>query len=216
MSSSSSAAAETFEFAPLLAGAAGGAGTAAERAAEIVALAKAEAEAISTEAARRGYDEGYAAGLAAAQAQLGPAADAVAAVLAGVEAERDAFLAAAERHAVELAVQIAEKLLCGAVEVQPEAVLGVVTGALRRVAARDRIVLEVSPADFDIVRDAAEGIADRLGGVHRLEVVSERRVTRGGCVVRTEDGEVDAQLDGQLARVREVLADAVRRDPADG
>jgi flagellar biosynthesis/type III secretory pathway protein FliH len=58
------------------------------------------------------------------------------------------------------------------------------------------------------VRGAAEGIAARLGGIGRLEVVSERRVTPGGCVVTTGDGEIDAQPDEQLARVRELFGEA--------
>ena len=39
------------------------------------------------------------------------------------------------------------------------------------------------------------------------EVQAERRVTRGGAVVRTADGEIDAALETKLARAREVLDD---------
>ena len=36
---------------------------------------------------------------------------------------------------------------------------------------------------------------------------AERRVTRGGAIVRTAEGEVDATLETKLARAREVLED---------
>jgi len=41
-----------------------------------------------------------------------------------------------------------------------------------------------------------------------MEVVSERRVEPGGCVVRTVEGEIDARISAQLERVRQILAEA--------
>ncbi len=79
--------------------------------------------------------------------------------------------------------------------------LGVVAGALLRTTDRDHLVLEVNPGDFELVRDAASELAARLGGINRMEVVSERRVGRGGCVVRTEEGEIDARIASQIDRV---------------
>jgi flagellar assembly protein FliH len=44
-----------------------------------------------------------------------------------------------------------------------------------------------------------------LGGIEHCEVQAERRVARGGAVVRTPDGDVDARLDVKLQRAREVV-----------
>jgi len=71
-------------------------------------------------------------------------------------------------------------------------------------------VLEVNPDDFELVRDAADGVAARIGGIRRMDVVAERRIARGGCVVRTEEGEIDAQIEEQLARAGEIAADLLR------
>ena len=93
---------------------------------------------------------------------------------------RDSYLAHAEAAAVELALQIAQKVLGAAIAADPKAVLGIVSGALLRTTDRDHLVLEVNPADFELVRDAAAELAARMGGINRMEVVSERRVDRGG------------------------------------
>jgi flagellar biosynthesis/type III secretory pathway protein FliH len=97
-------------------------------------------------------------------------------------------------------------------ETRPELVLEVVSGALRRATERDRLVVEVSPQDFPLVRDAADDLAGRLGGIQRLEVVAERRVERGGCIVRTPEGEIDGRISEQMERLAEVF-DAARRKP---
>jgi flagellar assembly protein FliH len=208
---------ELFEFAALapVAGPAV-ASTAAERALGIVEGARAEAAAIHAQAEAEGRAAGFAAGMEDARAALENQLPTLAAVGEALAAEREAFLAAAERHAVELALQIAEKVVSAALATDPDAVLAVVTGALRRTASRDRLPVQVNPRDFELVRGAAEGIAARLGGIGRLEVVSERRVTPGGCVVTTGDGEIDAQPDEQLARVRELFGEAAGFSEAAG
>jgi flagellar assembly protein FliH len=126
----------------------------------------------------------------------------------------DRYVAEAEAAAVDLAFQIAEKVIGATVASDREAVLGVVSGALLRTTDRDHLVLEVNPGDFDLVRESASELAARLGGINRMEVVSERRVEAGGCVVRTEAGEIDARVSSQLERVRQLLAEAGGAVPA--
>ncbi|MDP9399512.1 MAG: flagellar assembly protein FliH, partial [Actinomycetota bacterium] len=110
------------------------------------------------------------------------------------------------------ALRIAEQALGAAVEAQPERVVDVVRGALRRLATRERVVVLVNPADLDAVRDASGELIARLGGIESLDVQAERRVTRGGAVLRTREGEVDATLETKLERANEIL----RRELADG
>ena len=92
--------------------------------------------------------------------------------------------------------------------------LDVVGGALLRTSTRHRLVIEVNPEDLELVSGSAEGLAARLGGVQRLDVVAERRVERGGCIVRTEEGEIDARIGSQLERLGELMTEAGRRGDA--
>jgi flagellar assembly protein FliH len=48
-----------------------------------------------------------------------------------------------------------------------------------------------------------------LGGIEHCDVQAERRVARGGAVVRTPEGDVDARLETKLARAREVVEAAL-------
>jgi flagellar assembly protein FliH len=170
---------------------------------------------LAAETRRRAHEEGLADGLAEAADRVGSALAALADAEAAVRACEEEFLRAAERSAVELAVAIAEKIVGGAVAARPETVLDVVGGALLRTAARHRLVIEVNPDDLELVSASAEGLAARLGGVQRLDVVSERRIKRGGCIVRTEEGEIDARIGAQLDRIADILAEAGRRDGSD-
>ena len=194
--------AETFEFGALEAPAhlAVETGSAEER-----------LHALAAETRRRAREEGYAEGIAEAHARAQSAIEALAAAEEAVRSREEEFLRAAERSAVELAIAIAEKIVAGTVEARPETVLDVVGGALLRTASRHRLAIEVNPDDLELVAESAEGLAAKLGGVQRLDVVAERRIERGGCIVRTEEGEIDARIGSQLERVAELLADAGRR-----
>jgi flagellar assembly protein FliH len=197
--------AEVFEF------------TALERPAFLVedsASAEERAAALQAEAQHQGHQEGLERGMAEARARVEQALEAVAAAEQALAEVHDRYAAEAEAAAVDLAFQIAEKVIGATIAADREAVLSIVSGALLRTTDRDHLVLEVNPDDFELVRDSASELAARLGGINRMEVVSERRVEAGGCVVRTEAGEIDARVSSQLERVRQLLAEAGGATPA--
>ena len=104
-----------------------------------------------------------------------------------------------------LAMDIAEKVVAGAIEVEPERVLDVVRGALRAVVERERLVILVNPKDLEIVREGLDELRGSLGGIGHVDVQEERRVQRGGAVIRTSVGEVDANISTKLDRAREAV-----------
>lgn len=176
----------------------------------VVESARAEADAIREQARAEGLALGRAEGAAAvrdeALAHLGPAVQALHAAVAALEAERAALADRVEAGAVELALELAGKVVAGAVEARPEIVLDVVRGALRCFMERDRVQILVNPDDLGIVRDAIDGLAAELGGIEHVEVQEERRIGRGGAIVRTATAQVDAGLESKLQRAREVVA----------
>jgi flagellar assembly protein FliH len=174
-------------------------------AAQILASAQAEADAIRNQAQLQGYNEGLEAGRAEAAAQAAPAVQALAETLAQAQAERERVAADMEAAAVDLALQIAEKAVTAAIAVQPERVVDVVRGALRCLVDRERVTILVNPDDLEIVREAVDSLVRQLGGMEHLEVKEERRVHRGGAIVRSAAGEIDARLDTKLERAAEIL-----------
>jgi flagellar assembly protein FliH len=177
-----------------------GAGPSPEDVARALAQARAE-----------GFAEGHAAGVAEAEARVTAAEEGLRAAASALIAERGAVADAVERSAVELALRIAEQAVRAAVDADPERVLDAVRGALRALVERERVLVLVNPEDLELVRAGLEPLMAELGGVGHWEVQAERRVTRGGAVVRTADGEIDASLETKLARTREVLDDELAR-----
>jgi flagellar assembly protein FliH len=180
----------------------------------VVESARAEADAIREAARAEGFAAGQAEGLAAAQsmaqAQLAPAVQAVSTAAEALAAERGELADQVEARAVELAFELAEKIVAGAIAAQPERVLDVVRGGLRCFMERERVQILVHPDDLGIVRGAVDDLAAGLGGVEHVEVQEERRIGRGGAIVRTATAQVDASLQTKLERAREVIAMELR------
>jgi flagellar assembly protein FliH len=182
-------------------------GSHAEADAVMAALAAAEADADSLRAQAR--EEGLREGREEALAALTPALESLAQAAEAVQADQHARAERLERHAVDLALFLAEKVIGGAIAVQPEQVIEAVRGALRGIVERERVTVLVHPEDLELVRDAMDGIRATLGGIEHCEVQAERRVSRGGAVVRTPDGDVDARVETKLQRAREVVETAL-------
>jgi flagellar biosynthesis/type III secretory pathway protein FliH len=174
---------------------------------DVLAEARAEADALR-EAARA---EGYAAGQAEAMAALEPALAALSGAAEAVRAEQVGVAEALERRAVDLGLALASKIVAGALAVEPERVVDAVQGALRGIVERERITVLVNPDDMEIVSGAIEGVRASLGGIEHCVVEAERRVARGGCIVRTPVGDVDARVETKLERAAEVIAAALGR-----
>ena len=185
-------------------------------AAAIVAAAEAEAESIRERARAEGHAEGFAAGRDEFAAQAAPAVQALAESIVQAEADRDRIAGEVEAAAVELALQIAEKALTTALTVDPGSVVDVVRGALRCLVDRERVTIQVHPADLPLVRDAVDGLVQQLGGIEHIEVQEERRVQRGGAIVRSSAGEIDARVQTKLDNARAILERELRSGSGSG
>lgn len=158
-----------------------------------------------------GFNEGYTAGAADARGVVEPAAAALHQAAAELQALRGDVAERAERAAVDLALRIAEQVVHASVAVDPELVVDAVRGALRRLIERDRVLVLVHPDDLDVVREHAAALVAELGGIEHCGVEADRRVGRGGAIVRTGEGEVDATVETKLGRAREVVEQELAR-----
>jgi flagellar assembly protein FliH len=167
----------------------------------VIEAAQAEADALRAQAVEAGRAEGIRLGREEAAVELAPAAAALEQAVEQAHALRAGVVEDAEARAVQLALAIAEKVVAGALEVAPERVVDVVRGALRGLLDAERLIVCVHPDDVELVRAAGLGSPDM-----HMEVHSERRIARGGALVRTSVGEVDAQIEHKLDAARALVA----------
>src|ERR1700748_3335639 len=129
---------------------------------------------------RAAHAAGYEEGVAAGRAEVSGAARALAAAAAELQEARASAADEDEPVAVALALLVPAKVLGGALEAEPELILDVVRGALRRLTEPLPATLLVNPDDAELVRDSIDDFSIEHGG--HLSVREDRRVARGGRV----------------------------------
>jgi flagellar assembly protein FliH len=175
-------------------------------AADVLSAAIAQADQIREEARATGEAEGRAAGMAAVRADSEPSLRALAGAADALDELRDGFVAELEADAVALALRLAEQIVAGAVGVAPERLIEVAGQAMRRIADRRHVTLVVNPADLELMEESVLRLQSELGGIEHCNVQADRRVGSGGVIARTEAGEIDATIEAQLSRAREIVA----------
>ncbi len=179
---------------------------------EILTQAHQQAQAIREAAHAEGVAAGHAEGIERARGEVRTGAAALAEAVRGVGATRAELVETLTLQAGEISVLIAEQVVGGAFAAQPERVIDVTRGALRRLADRHRVTLLVNPEDLELLSGAVEALQAELGGIEHLDVQADRRVERGGAIARTTYGEIDVTVGAQLQAAREIVQAALAGD----
>jgi flagellar assembly protein FliH len=173
--------------------------------ARMLAQAQLEAEQIREQARTEGYAEGRSAGHEYGATEMDLATRALDEAMQDIESLRVELVAAIEHDAIQLGLQLAEKILGGTEQLPSERILKTVQGGLRRVTDRRKIIVLVNPAELEAVSSAIAELTTGSSGVELCDIQPDERVEAGGAIVRTAEGEVDASVGTQLERAREVV-----------
>jgi flagellar assembly protein FliH len=103
---------------------------------------------------------------------------------------------------LNLALDVAKQVIAGELAARPEHILEVVNLALRQMAETTREArLLLNPEDAQLVRNILNDLLDKS----RLRIVEDARIVRGGCLIETLQGDLDATLQTRWRQVISVL-----------
>jgi len=155
----------------------------------------------ASEAHRAGYREGEAAGRRLAAAEVEPVMERLGRTIEEITRLRPRMLRDCEADLVELALAVARRILHRELSVDPGALEGIVKAALEKAAgglSRLRTHPELEPA----IRRALQ-----QAGQSGVELIADANLERGGLILETARGKLDASLDTQLAEIGRGLID---------
>lgn len=111
---------------------------------------------------------------------------------------RDEISVRVEKDVVELALEIAKKIVGREVMFDREIALTLVKVSLKKINSRAPLAqIHLNPEDFAYIEKRREQI-DFRGS---LELVEDKNVSPGGCLIHTETGEVDARIESQFEEI---------------
>jgi flagellar assembly protein FliH len=157
----------------------------------LLAAARAAAE-------HEGREAGYAAGLAAAQAERAQLASLLA-KLGSAAGDHEQRLC---DEVLDLSLVLARQLVGEALAVRREFILPIVSAALKQLPqSTQRIELVLNPGDVELVRNF-------LGNgefANRCQILPDASIAPGGCLVETEQSEIDVTIPSRWRRLLAAL-----------
>jgi len=181
--------------------------------AELLEDAQVQAEALREAAWQEGHHQGRTEARAGVEAELRAAWDARGAALRAemddmltqIAVAREALWARQESEMVALALDIARQVVKTEVTQNPEVVRALIANAVRRITDKDNVRVRVSMSDAPRVKEMRQELMELMDGLRHLEIVDDRRVGEGGCVIETNAGTIDAKIETQLSEVARAL-----------
>jgi flagellar assembly protein FliH len=120
-----------------------------------------------------------------------------AASIAELAAAREAVSAGIEQELVELALKIAKKVVAREVSIDREIALTLVKVSLGKLHNRAVAEIHLNPEDHGYVKSHL----DKLDYRGQIELIEDKSIGVGGCLVHTETGDIDARIESQFDEI---------------
>ena len=121
------------------------------------------------------------------------------------------WLAQWRNQTVELACRIAEKLVRAQKDFDNELLRVWMEEAIAMMRDEREVRIMVHPDDYSLAGRFLQNMAQTIPHAGSATVLPDPTIQRGGCVVRSKNGQVDQQLEAQLQRLAEQLGNKESR-----
>ncbi len=158
---------------------------------------------VAGSAVSSGGPQAAAAQLEAQREELKAAVAAVRAAAAKFEELQDEMVTRMESHLVDLAIEIARKVLMQEIRAERYEIDPIVREALGQLPPRQEVAVHLNPEDLKQCRLAAQDDGPSRPG--SLRFLADPSVHRAECVLDTSEGVVESAVDLHLADIAETL-----------
>ncbi len=116
---------------------------------------------------------------------------------------KQALYVQVEREIVRLVVEVARKIVRREIQVDPEIVQTLVRVALDHAAEKSTVTVRLNPADVSFLHEKHPGWDKEVEGGREVVLVADKAIERGGCLLQTDCGDVDARIEEQFREVEQ-------------
>jgi len=181
-----------------------------EEAAKIMRRAGEQAESLRQEAYAEGLARGEAAGKAEGLAQYEQRLQDFAALFAALDGEQEALLRQHEESMLALITTMVDRLVYHEVSVNPLVIQACLKKAMEFVVENSTVRIHLHGDDFARLKKASLENSRLIEGKNRIQLVEDPNIALGGCLLKTDFGEIDATLENCKARLYAAVEQAFR------
>lgn len=117
--------------------------------------------------------------------------------LAELEAEIQKVRTDLEKMLVPVALKAAKKIVGREIELSEDTIVDIVSNALKAVAQHKKVTIYVNKKDMAILDAHRSNIKQIFESLEALSIRERADISQGGCVIETEGGIINAQIENQ-------------------
>lgn len=106
---------------------------------------------------------------------------------------------------LDLVLMISRKMLNTTIEFKPELIASVVKNVLEDIGDAESVIVRVNPLHVPFLDTPEENLQER-----KVTIEPDPSIKPGDCIVETDKGFIDAQIDEQLHYLKNILKDEYR------
>ncbi|MHB1126187.1 MAG: FliH/SctL family protein [Bacillota bacterium] len=169
---------------------------------ELLAQAQIKIKALEEEAALKGFREGFTVGQDQAFEEARQEAEALRDEAREVVREahrlRREVLGEVEPEVIDLAIGMASAIVQRQVEVAPDTIINIARLAFQKLYESKKFTVFANPDDMILLKSRKHELLQYLEEGSTVRIIQDPAIIQGGCRVETENGDVDATIEGQI------------------
>ncbi len=171
---------------------------------------------IEKEAYEKGFEQGEKDGRELGLKRLEMVIHQVKNVLLEIERQRKGFRQTYESEMLTLVLGIGKRIFRQELLFHEEVIVAVLREAFRYVTDRGKVLVRLNPVDYQYLSAHPGQVPFSLDEKDGVKMVEDPSITRGGCLLDTSFGEVDATFESQFDEMASLVRrqmDGAGRDP---
>ncbi len=176
-----------------------------DKAQSLIADAEQQQQKIRDDAYQSGFEEGKDLGFKDGSQEVERLVDRLHVILDRIMDKRQEILDGTEQQIVELGLLLRRYIVIVISESQRNVVMSNVLQALRKVKGRGDVTVRVNLADLKLTTAHTKEFMQAVENIKNLTIAEDSSIDRGGCIVETDFGAIDARISSQLAELEQKI-----------
>ncbi len=176
---------------------------------EADSIVKKEGEDKRSEIIKSAHDQGYAEGkekgLIEGRDVLNSMVSHLKKIIGETINKRNEIIESSEKQLSNIVVAIAKKVVKAISETDKSVILKNVSEALKKVKGRAKVTIRVNLSDLEIVTKHKDDFCRMLDDIENVDVLEDPNIEKGGCIIETDFGDIDARISAQLDEIEMVV-----------
>lgn len=156
------------------------------------------------------FEEGRLLGNSEAEKSFAQTTQALALACDEISNLKEKMLERSQPDMLRLVFAIAERVVQANVQIDEEVITRTVRQAINLAVSAEEFHIRINPEDLQVVNDHKPLFIASLSGLSNIEFVPDESLTRGGCILESPLGRVDATMEAQLEAISSCLQEATQ------